>query len=58
MKKIILSLGMLLLFAGMAMAQGKKHKKNDAATETPQSIATPAAPAEQSICPPIVEAAV
>jgi len=45
MKKIILSLGMLLLFAGMAMAQGKKHKKNDAATETPQSIATPAAPA-------------
>jgi hypothetical protein len=40
MKKLILSLGMMLLFTSMVMAQGKKHKNDNASTETPQTITT------------------
>lgn len=49
MNKLILSFGILLLSAGVAMGEGKKHKK-DAPSDNKQTIstaapATPAAPA-------------
>jgi len=45
MKKVILSLGLLLLSAGVTMAQGKKHKKDGEKSDKQQTIttATPAA---------------
>jgi hypothetical protein len=44
MKKILLSLGVLLLSASVSMAQHKKHKNDDAQTATPTTTvnATPA----------------
>ncbi len=46
MKKIILSLGLLLLCAGVSMAQGKKHKKDKESNENqPQVTANISNPA-------------
>jgi hypothetical protein len=45
MKKVILSLGLLLLSAGHTMAQNKKHKHDDAKTDVSQTITTTPAPA-------------
>ena len=44
MKKVILSLTLLLLTTGLTMAQGKKHK-NDASTDQQQTITSTPAPA-------------
>ncbi len=44
MKKVILSLGILLLTASVTIAQNKKHKK-DEAKEKPQTVAPAPAPA-------------
>jgi Protein of unknown function (DUF1573) len=38
MKKIILSLGLIVLCAGVAMAQGKKSKKGDAGNDNKKTI--------------------
>jgi len=43
MKKAILSLGVLLLCTGVAMAQ-KKHKKSDAGTDNPQQTVSTTGP--------------
>ena len=45
MRKVILSLGLLLLSAGLTMAQNKKHKKDDVKTDKQQTITNTAAPA-------------
>lgn len=42
MKKAILSLGLLLLSAGITFAQHKKHKKDDASDDNKQTISTTA----------------
>ena len=38
MKKIILSLGVIMLCAGVVMAQGKKNKKGDAGNDKKQTV--------------------
>ena len=43
MKKAFLSITLLLLCVGVSMAQGRKHKKDDASKETPTTVATTAA---------------
>ena len=42
MKKAILSLGLLILCAGITLAQGKRHKKDNANTENQQTVSTTA----------------
>jgi len=50
MRKVILSLGVVLLTAGVVLADGKKHKKDKGETKTEtgsqQTISTTAAPAD------------
>ncbi len=45
MKKIILSLGLIVLCAGVAMAQGKKNKKGDAGNDNKKTITNTPPPA-------------
>ncbi len=40
MKKVFLSITVLLLCVGVSMAQGRKHKKDKASNETPATVAT------------------
>ena len=42
MKKAFLSLGLLMLCAGVTFAQGKKNKKDKGGNENPPTISTPA----------------
>ncbi len=54
MKKVILSLGILLLCASVSFGQGKRHKKDNAAVESQQTATTVAAPttaAQTSLTP-------
>ncbi len=45
MRKVILSLGFLLLSVTLTMSQGKKNKSTDVKTDQPQTISATAAPA-------------
>lgn len=46
MRKVILSVGLLLLSFGVVMAQGKRHKnKDNTANEQQKTVSTPAPPA-------------
>lgn len=45
MRKVILSLGVLFLSVSLVMAQGKKHKKDNASTDQQQTITSTPAPA-------------
>jgi Protein of unknown function (DUF1573) len=51
MKKAILSLGLLLLCAGVTMAQ-KKHKKDNSNPENVQTVSTTTTPAQTPAAPP------
>jgi len=44
MKKAILSIGLVLLSAGITMAQNKKHKNDDASNDKQQTISTTTPP--------------